>query len=326
MKGQRSTWAIVATLVAKRLGAAVVILAVVSLAIFSLLYLAPGSAEQTLIGPRPATPQLIAHLRAEFHLDDPFFVQYWEWLKGVFRLDFGTSVRTGEPVGTMVSEAIPITLFLGIYAFLLTVVFGVIAGIAAAIWHRTPIDRGVVGVSVIGVSTPAFASGFLLMYVFSLELGVLPTIGAGTGFSGHLSHLTLPAIALAISGGALVVKLTRAAMVNALEQDYVTFARARGLSQPRVIFGYALRNALVPIAGGVGLILAYVLTGAVLVEVTFITPGLGSLLIESVSAKDVPVLQAIALLFAAAIVLVNLLVDIFYVLIDPRIRIGAPAQ
>jgi peptide/nickel transport system permease protein len=311
-----------ATLVAKRLVAAVVILFAVSFAIFTLLYIAPGSPEQTLIGLRPATPQLIAHVRAEFHLDDPFLVQYWEYLKGVLSGGFGTSVRTGAPVGEMVTAALPASLFLGVYAFVLTILFGVVAGIVAALRHRSALDRGIVGLSVIGVSTPAFASGFLLMFVFSIQLGWLPTIGAGEGFSDRLSHLTLPAIALAISGGALVVKLTRAAMVNALDQDFVTFARARGLSQRRVVVGYALRNALVPVVSGGGLILAYVLTGAVLVEVTFIIPGLGNLLIESVAAKDVPTVQAVALLFAGVIVLVNLLVDILFVLIDPRIRLG----
>lgn len=308
-------------MVARRLAIAVVILLAVSFAIFALLYAAPGSPEQTLIGPRPATPELRAALREQFHLDEPFLVQYWEYLKGILTFDFGTSIRTGQPVGEMMRQAAPVTLFLGAYAFLLTLVGGVALGILAALRQRTSLDRGVVGLAVVGVSAPAFASGFLLMYLFSIELGWFPTVGAGEGFSDRLTHLTLPAVALAISGSALVVKLTRAAMVNALEQDYVTFARARGLSQPRIVFGYALRNALIPVVSGGGLILAYVLTGAVLVEVTFSVPGLGSLLIDSVSAQDVPVVQAIALLFSAVIILVNLLVDVLYVVVDPRIRL-----
>jgi peptide/nickel transport system permease protein len=315
----------VAILIAKRLIAAVAIMLFVSFAIFTLLYIAPGSPEQTLIGSRPATPELREHLRQEFHLDEPFLVQYWEWLKGAAQLDFGTSVRTSVPVDETIRQAAPITLFLGLYAFLLTMFAGVSGGIAAALRHRTAVDRGIVGFSVAGVSTPAFASGFLLMYVFSILLGWLPTVGAGEGFWDRVTHLTLPAIALALTGAALVVKLTRAAMVNALEQDYVAFARARGLSQGRVMGAYALRNALVPIVSGGGLILAYVLTGAVLVEVTFIVPGLGGLLVEAVTLKDVQVVQAIALLFAGTIVLVNLLVDVLYLFVDPRIRIGAQA-
>jgi peptide/nickel transport system permease protein len=316
------TWRLLATMVAKRMAVAVAILLVVSFSIFTLLYLAPGSAEQTLIGPRPATPELVAALRAEFHLDDPFLVQYWHYLEGLLHFDFGMSVRTGQPVAEMIDQAAPITIFLGVYAFLLTVIFGVVLGIVAALRHRTTLDRSVVGLSVIGISAPAFASGFLLMYLFSVELGWFPTVGAGEGFWDRLDHLTLPAVALAISGCALVVKLTRAAMVNALEQDYVTFARARGLAQRRVVIAYALRNALVPVVSGAGTILVYVLTGAVLVEVTFIVPGLGSLLIESVGSEDVPAVQAIALLFSLVIIVVMLVVDILYVLIDPRIRVG----
>jgi peptide/nickel transport system permease protein len=319
----RGRSALIARLIAKRLVAAVVILLVVSFAVFTLLYIAPGDPVETLIGPRPATPELIAHLRAEFHLNDPFFVQYWDFLKSVAHLDFGTSVRTGVPVSERIDEAFPVTMFLGIYSFILTVVFGIVAGIIAALRHRSAVDRTVVGMSIVGVSMPAFASGFLLLFVFSIQLGWFPAIGAGEGFTDRLVHMTLPAIALALSGAALVVKLTRAAMVNALEQDYVTFARARGLSQPRIIFAYAVRNALVPIVSGGGLILAYVLTGAVLVEVTFVIHGLGYLLIEGVESQDVPVVQAVALVFAAIIIFVNLMVDILYISVDPRIRIGA---
>jgi peptide/nickel transport system permease protein len=322
-RGPASKWRVIGRLVAKRIVAAIFILLIVSFAVFSLIYLAPGSAEQTLIGARPSTPQLIAHLRAEFHLDEPFLVQYWYYLKDALTLNFGTSVRTGGSVGELLDQAVPTTLFLGTYAFILTMVFGVIGGILAALRYRSPLDRGIVGSSVVGVSTPAFASGFILMYVFSIQLGWLPTIGAGEGFTDRLAHLTLPAVALALTGAALVVKLTRAALVTALEQDYVTFARARGLSKSRIVGAYALRNALIPVVSGGGLILAYVLTGAVLVEITFIIPGLGSLLIESVNTKDVPAIQAVALLFSAAIIAVNLIVDILYVLIDPRIRVGA---
>jgi peptide/nickel transport system permease protein len=308
-------------LVLKRALAAVVVMAFVSIAIFGLLYIAPGSPVQTLIGSRPASPKLVAHLEAEYHLNEPFLTQYWEWVKGAVHFDFGNSVRTAQPVSSLIEQSAPITLFLGIYAFLLTMVGGIAAGILAALRHRSMVDRSIVGLSVAGVSTPAFASGFLLLYVFSIQLGWFPTLGAGEGFWDRLVHLTLPAVALALTGCALVVKLTRASMVTALEQDYVTFARARGLPQRRVVGGYAFRNALVPVVSGAGLILAYVLTGAMLVEVTFIIPGLGSVLIEAVTAKDIPVVQAIALVFAAVIVLVNLLVDIAYILVDPRIRI-----
>lgn len=313
---------LIGVLVARRMAIALAILIVVSFATFSLLYLAPGSAVQALIGPHPATPQLIASLRKEFHLDQPFLVQYLDYVKGIFHLDFGTSVRTGEPVGAMLRQAAPVTVFLALYAFVLTIVVGVALGVFAALRNRTAVDRGIVGLSVVGISAPAFASGFLLMYVFAVVLGWFPAVGAGEGFSDRLTHLTLPAIALAISGAAFVVKLTRAAVVTALEQDYITFARARGLSQRRVVLAYALRNALIPIITASGAILAGLLTGTVLVEVTFGISGLGSLLIDSVNAKDVPVVQAVAVLFAIVIVMVNLLVDVCFIAVDPRIQLG----
>jgi len=310
----------VAALIAKRLVFAVLVMIAVSFATFSLLYLAPGSAEQALIGPRPSTPELIATLRAQFHLDDPFLVQYWHYLNGVLHGDFGSSIRTAQPVGEMLSQAAPVSLFLGIYAFILTIVVGVTLGIVAALRHRTAFDRGVVGLSVVGVSAPAFASGFLLMYVFAVELGWFPAVGAGEGFADRLSHLTLPAVALAISCSALVVKITRASVVTALEQDYVTFARARGLSQRRVVLAYALRNALVPIIAAGGMIFTGLLVGAVLVEVTFGVAGFGSLMIDAVDAKDVPTVQGVALVFSFVIVMVNLVVDLCYLAVDPRIR------
>lgn len=308
--------------VAKRMLVAVALLIVVSFGVFSLIYIAPGSTIRILIGPRPATPQLIHHLEAEYHLDKPFFVQYLYYAKGVLKLNFGTSIATSQPVSEVIGSAVPITLFLGIFAFVLTLVVGVGIGMIAAVKQRTSIDRGIVGLSVFGVSTPAFAAGFLLLYIFSVKLGWFPIFGAGSGFTDRLWHLALPAVALAISGSALVVKLTRAGMINALDQDFVTFARARGLAQRRVLFGYALRNALVPVISSGGIILAYVLTGAVLVEVTFNIPGLGSTLISAVDVKDVPVIQAVALLFAAVIISVNLLTDILYMGVDPRIRMG----
>lgn len=311
-----------AGLVGKRLLAALGILLLVSFATFTLLYIAPGSVEQLLIGPRQSTPQLVAALRAQYHLDDPFIVQYWWYLRDLLALDLGTSIHTNQPVVDLLKEAIPVSLFLGVYAFVLTIGVGVPMGILAALRKRSMIDRGVVGVAVVGLSAPAFATGILLLYVFSVQLGWFPVIGAGSGFVDRLWHMTLPAVALALTAGGLVVKVTRAAMINALDQDYLTFARARGLSNSRVLTAYALRNALVPIVASGGLILGYVLTGAVLVEVTFTLPGMGNLMIDAVTVKDLPVVQAVALVFAIAIILINLAVDILYLVIDPRIRVG----
>jgi peptide/nickel transport system permease protein len=313
---------VVGTLVLRRVLVGLGVMALVSIGIFTLLELAPGSTEQLLVGPRPSTPELIEALRIEYNLDDSFLVRYWTWFTGAIHFDLGTSLRTSQPVTDAIGSAAPVTLFLGCYAFGLAMVGGITTGIIAALRQRSFLDRSLVAASVVGVSTPAFAMGIVLLYLFAVLLPWFPSLGAGEGFTDRLVHLTLPAIALALAVGALVVKLTRAAMINVLDQDYVAFAKGRGLSSARVLFAYALRNALVPVVSAAGLILGYVLTGAVLVEVTFNLPGLGALLVEAVATKDVPVVQAIALLFAAIVISINVLVDVLFIYIDPRIRIG----
>jgi peptide/nickel transport system permease protein len=305
--------------VARRLVALVVLVVVISFVVFSLLYLAPGSPEQVLLGARPSTPDTIAAIREEYHLDDPFLVQYWKWAEGAIHLDFGRSIRTNEPVVDGITSHLKITLQLGGLAFLLTMCLGVPLGVLAALRKRTSVDRGIVSLSVVGVSAPAFATGILLLYVFAVELGWFPVFGEGTGVVDRLQHLLLPAFAVALTGMGLVLKLTRTAVIGSLEQDYVTFALARGIPRRRVLWAYALRNALVPIVTAGGLLLAYMLAGTVLVEVTFALQGLGSLLVDSVKTLDVPMVQALSILIATLVVLVNLLADLVYVAVDPRI-------
>ena len=218
-----------------------------------------------------------------------------------------------------------ITLVLGLYGFILAMLSGVGLGVLAAVKRRTALDRGVGGLSVVAASAPAFATGLVLLYFFAIFLGWFPVYGQGSGFTDRVWHLALPAVALALTAMALVFKLTRTAMINALEQDYIAFARARGVPQTEIITKYALRNALIPVVTAAGLILGYMLTGAVLVEVTFALPGIGSLLVDSVSYKDVPVVQGIAMILATVIVLVNLATDLLYLAIDPRVRFGSVA-
>jgi peptide/nickel transport system permease protein len=305
--------------VGRRLVALVLLVVVISFVVFSLLYLAPGSPEQILLGARPSTPETVAAIRAEYHLDDPFLVQYWDWFRDALRFDFGRSIRTNEPVVDGIRERFWLTLQLGGLAFLITMLLGVPLGVLAALRRRTATDRGIVALSVVGVSAPAFATGILLLYVFAVRLGWFPVFGEGSGVIDRLQHLALPAIALALTGMGLILKLTRTAVIGSLEQDYVTFARARGIPRRRVLRAYALRNGLVPIVTAAGLLLAYMLAGTVLVEVTFALPGLGSLLVESVRTLDIPMVQALTILIATIVVLVNLLADLVYVAIDPRI-------
>jgi peptide/nickel transport system permease protein len=306
----------------RRLLTICVLLAVVSFAVFALLWLAPGSVIDALLGTNPRTPQLVEQLRHEYHLDQPFLTQYWIWARDAIKGQFGNSAVSTLPVTNQIKGRLPDSLFLGIYAYVLTMVFGIAFGIWSALKKWSVTDRGLVAVSVIGLSTPAFVSGVFLLYIFAVQLPWFPVFGTGVWFTDKLWHLTLPAIALAMVASAYVMKHTRASMIGVLDQDYVTFARARGLSGSRVLFLYALRNAMIPVVTISGLLLSFVITGAVLVEVTFSIPGIGQLLVQSAQAKDLPMIQGVAIVVAAVIMLCNLAADVVYMAVDPRIRFG----
>ncbi|MEV4096620.1 ABC transporter permease [Streptosporangium saharense] len=305
----------------RRLLGTAAVVALVSVGVFCLLYLAPGSVQQTLLGTRPATPETVAAIQARYHLDDPLPVQYLTWLGGVLRGDLGVSIRTGSPVADMIGERLPLTLALTGYGTLLAVLVGVPLGIAGAVRRGRATDRFVVTAGVVGLSAPPFAVGLLLLVVFAAWLGWFPVYGTGEGLVERIWHLTLPAAALAVGAVGMLVRFSRAALIRELDQDYVVFARARGLGTAGTL-AYALRNSLVPILTAAGLVVTGMLAGTVLVEVTFALPGLGSLLVDSVTFKDVPVVQALALLLTLLIAAVNLLVDVGYSLADPRVRLG----
>jgi len=316
---------LIAIFLIRRALALLVLLLMISFLVFGLLYLAPGNAIQVLLGTHPASRSVIAALTAKYHLGDSFFEQYLFWLKGAIHLDLGVSIQTGQTVTTLIGGRIGVTIFLGIYAFLISVLLGVPGGVIAAMRNRTVADRAIVGISLLGVSVPAFVSGVFLLYLLAIDAGWFPIYGPGTGFVDELWHLTLPAFALAIGVMALILKLTRAAMVTVLEQDYIAFAQSRGVSPARVIIRHGLRNALGPIVTAGGLILGVVLTGAVLVEQVFALPGIGSLLITAVGTKDVPVVQGFTLLAAAILIGANFLIDLCYLFIDPRMTTGRAA-
>jgi peptide/nickel transport system permease protein len=309
-------------LIARRLVALVVLVLVVSLGVFSLLDLSPGNAVDVLLGPRPRTPATVRALTDQYHLDKPFFEQYWIWLEHAARFDFGNSIQTSLPVSEEVRARLPTSLFLGTYAFVLIVVIGVGVGALAAMRRGGLVDRLVVGTSVVCLSTPSFVVGVLLLYVFAVRLNWFPAFGAGAGLSGRLVHLTLPALTLGAAGAAFVVKHARAAFLGVLDQDHVVFARARGLSGPRIFFAYLLRNAVIPIVTISGVMLSSLIVGAVLVEVTFSVQGIGQLLVQSANARDIPMLQCVSLLIAVVILVANLLADIAYLVVDPRVGIG----
>jgi peptide/nickel transport system permease protein len=309
----------------KRLVGMAVLLVVLSFIVFSLTFLTPGSAVDVLLGSTRRTPEAVHALNVKYHLDDPFLTQYWLWVKHAAHLDFGTSITTTLPVSDQLSARLPTSLFLGLYAFVLAMFFGVIPGMVAGHRRGSGVDKVTVAASIVALSMPAFVTGVFALYLFAVVVPIFPVAGTGSGFVDELWHLTLPAIALALSVVAFLVRHTRAAMLGVVDQDYVTFARARGLSSRRILVRYSLRNALIPIVTISAPVLAGLIVGAVVVETTFSVSGIGNLLVQSVQSKDIPMIQGVALLFGAILILMNLLADLTYFAIDPRIRAGARA-
>jgi peptide/nickel transport system permease protein len=308
--------------VLRRLAVLAVLLVVISFVSFSLLYISPGNLIDILLGARPHTAATVQALTREYHLNESFLAQYWLWARQAVQLHFGTSIQTSLPVTSEITARLPLSMFLGIYSFVLTMVFGIGLGVVSALRRGSIVDRGLTGGVMLGLSTPAFVAGVALLYVFAIRIHWFPAYGVGSGFFDEFWHLTLPALALALTTVAYVVRHTRAAMIGTLDQDYVVFARARGLSSRRVLYVYLLRNALIPVITISGVILSSLIVGVVLVEVAFSLPGLGSLLVTAAGAKDIPTLQGVVLLFAVVIVVANLLADVVYMVVDPRIRVG----
>lgn len=308
--------------VLRRLVVLAVLLVVISFLTFSLVYIAPGNLIDILLGPRPHTAATVAALTREYHLNKPFLDQYWLWAAQAVQLHFGSSIQTGLPVSGEIASRLALTLFLGIYSFVLTMIFGIGLGVLSALRRGSVADRGLTGSVMLGLSMPTFVAGVALLFIFAITVPWFPASGPGQGFLDQLWHLTLPAVALAVTTAAYVVRHTRAAMIGVLEQDYVVFARARGLSTWRVLSVYLLRNALIPVITISGVTLSSLIVGVVLVEVTFSLPGLGSLLVTAATAKDLPTIQGVVILFAVVIVLANLLSDVLYMVADPRIRVG----
>ncbi|WP_320780480.1 ABC transporter permease [Streptomyces sp. CRN 30] len=312
--------ALPARLVLRRLAGTLGLLLVLSVAVFALLRLAPGDPARTLLGTRGATPEALASVRAAHHLDDPVAVQYGHWLTTALGGDLGTSIRTGETVAAALGDRLALTGQLVLAGFAVALLLGLPLGVLAGLRARSATDRAVQSLGVLALSTPAFAGGLVLIYVFSLMLGWLPAYGPGTGGADRLAHLVLPGVTLGLAVTAVLLKLTRAAVVRELGREHVTFALARGVPTRTVLLRYVLRGAVVPVTTGIGLVLAYLLAGTVLVEQVFALPGLGQLLVQSVTFKDVPVVQAEALLIAALVCLANLVTDLTHPLADPRLR------
>lgn len=314
---------IVVFLLKRFVGMALIVFAV-SFLVFSLLALSPGSAVMTLLGTRPSTPEAIAALTLRYHLNESFLAQYGHWLAGAAHGDFGRSTQSGATATSVIASHVPVTIELALYALLLVVVIGIPAGMLAGVRRGGWFDRAISGLTIIGMSAPGFAVGILLIYLLGVRVQMFPIYGAGGSmFVDRIEHLTLPAVALASGLVALIVRQTRASVLDVMTKDYVTFARARGLSRTRIMTRYALRNTALPVVTAAGLLLIVAISGALLVETVFALPGVGSLMVQSVNAKDIPVVQALAFFIALLVVLVNLLVDTAALIIDPRTRTAA---
>ncbi len=313
----------VVRLILMRLAVAVPLLLIISFGIFSLVHLAPGDPVRALLGTRPSDPETLENLRERYHLNDPFIVQYGKWLGQVAQGDLGRSISGNRLVLSSIKERAGVTIYLCLISTVIVLVAGILLGMLAAFRRGGRLDRFVVMFGVFGISSPAFVTGIFLLSVFGVVLGWFPTFGAGRGFADRLWHLALPSVALALSIMAIVVKITRASMIEVMDRDYVAFARARGMSMTRITFAYILRNALIPVVTAGGIIVIGFLANAIYVEVTFAVPGLGSLIVDAVQKRDIPLIQGTTLVFAGFVVLINLLVDVIYTLIDPRIRFGA---
>jgi peptide/nickel transport system permease protein len=313
----------VAGLILRRIAVAVPLLLLISLGVFALVHIAPGDPVRALLGTRASDPETLNNLREKYHLNDPFILQYGKWLWQVLQGDLGRSINGNRKVWNAIADRGSITIVLSLLGTAIVLVFGISLGMIAAFKRGTRIDRAMVMFGVFGISSPAFVTGIFLLYLFGVVLGWFPTFGAGDrNLLDRLWHLALPALALALSVMAIVVKITRAAMIEELDKDYVTFARARGLSAARITFAYVLRNALIPVITAAGIVVVGLLASAIYVEVTFALPGLGSLTVEAVQKRDIPLIQGTTLVFSCFVVAINLVIDVVYTLIDPRIRFG----
>jgi peptide/nickel transport system permease protein/oligopeptide transport system permease protein len=289
----------------------------VTLAVFSMLFLVPGDPVKIMLAEFVTTPDQIAQMRAQLHLDEPILKQYGRFVANAVRGDLGTSIRSRRAVSTEIGENAGSTAQLAIASMAVAVAIGVPLGLMAALFRSSWFDAGSMIVALLGVSMPSFWLGLLMIVAFSLHLGWFPATGGG-----DLRHLVLPAVTLGMIASAIIARLTRSSMLEVLGQDYVRTARAKGLAWWGVVVRHALKNALIPVITIFGLQFGNLLAGAVIVETVFSRPGLGRLIVGGILAKDFPLVQGTVLFVATAYVLINVLVDITYAFVDPRIRFG----
>jgi peptide/nickel transport system permease protein len=300
------------------------VLIVVGVVVFGLVHLTPGDPAAVILGDR-ATPEDIARLRDQLGLNDPLPVQFVHWFGNVLRLDFGESIFLGEPVTQALLDRVQPTALLTLYALSIQVLIGIPAGVLAAVRYNSPVDRALMVMAISGSAIPTFFLGILLILIFSVRLRWLPSGGYvpfGEDPAAHFKAMLLPAFALGFSAAGLLARLVRSSMLDVLREDYVRTAFAKGLPEQLVIVRHALRNALIPALTVIGISLGALLGGAVVTETVFTIPGMGRLVVQSIARRDYPVIQGAIIAIAMTYVLVNLVVDVLYVYVDPRVRIG----
>ena len=306
----------------RRILATIPVMLIVAFIVFSLLNLTPGDPAAVIAGEH-ATAEDIARIRANLGLNDPFLLRFGSWIASIMQFDLGTSLLTNMPVSQMIGQRIEPTLSLMLPTLILAVCIAVPLGVIAAWRAGTKVDHFITVFAVLGFSVPVFVVGYALVWSFSLKLGWLPVQGyspIAQGISRWFQHLVLPCLTLSSAYIALITRITRTAVLEVLQQDYIRTAEAKGVGRRAILFVHALKNASVPIITVIGIGVALLIGGAVVTESVFAIPGLGRLTMESIMRRDYPVIQAIVLLFSISYVLVNLLIDIAYTFVDPRIR------
>ena len=298
-----------------RLIATIPTLIALTILVFLMLQLIPGDPAEIFLGEKRSTPELLEQVRHDMGLDRPLYVQYLSYMGNVLRGDLGTSLFNNQPVLGQIRDAAPYTVSLALSALVISTFLGLALGIVSALKHNTWIDSLSMGFALIGVSMPVFWLGLLLILVFSVNLKWFPPMGQGS-----LDRLALPALALGLLSSATLARLVRSSMLDALSDDYVRTARAKGLRERVVIIRHALRNALIPAVTVMGLQFGGLLSGAVLTETIFARIGLGRMYVESILNKDITMIQGLTLVMAVSIMLTNIVVDLSYAILDPRIR------
>lgn len=299
------------------------VLFVVSALVFSLIHLIPGDPAQVLLGFENTDPEQLARVRRELGLDRPVYVQYARWVSRLARGDLGTSVRTGRPISGLIADALPFTLELSTYAMVLAVVIAVPVGTLAGTTSSPLADASMQTLTLLGLSLPAFWVGAVLILIFSVHLRWFPVLTYPTLLQAPAANLWgmfLPALTLAIPNAAAIARMVRASLVSVRREEYVKVARAKGLSEPVVVGRHMLKNAFIPVVTLIGIVAGYLLGGSIVVEQVFAIPGVGRLGLQAIVQRDYPVLQAVVLLVTSLFVVVNLVVDLIYVFLDPRIR------